>query len=170
MDPLDIQLYRVSVMALAGVASGLLFDLYRVFRWATSPKGFIVHLEDLAFWVILTPLVVFSLLVSNWVDLRLYMLIGFGAGLAVYLLLGSPAVIMLLRFVATGIARGVAAIRRGVRWIASKARAAAHRVKAFAGSLRRLTARARGTAERVSMLWERVSQPFKGGRRPPSGC
>jgi len=119
MEPLDIQFYRVSIMVLAGAATGLLLDAYRIFRWATSPRGILVHLEDLVFWLILTPVLILSLLVSNWVTLRLYMFAGFGLGLGSYLLLASPVVILALRFVVSLISR---AVRTFLRWAAALGR------------------------------------------------
>jgi spore cortex biosynthesis protein YabQ len=112
LEPLDVQFYRVSVMALAGVASGILFDVYRIFRWATSPKGLIVYVEDMVFWLVLTPLLVFSLLVSNWIGLRLYLFLGFAAGFGSYLLAASPVVLLVLKRLAGIAARVVSRSRR----------------------------------------------------------
>lgn len=167
MEPLDIQLYRVSVMILAGAATGLLLDIYRIFRWATSPRGFIVYLEDLVFWIILTPLLIFSLLVSNWVDLRLYMLIGFGLGLGSYLLLASPVVLLAFKFTIRVIERVLGAAKRVCRWLYRRAiavirrlRESSRRVTPVVRRLRSLAVRASGVAGRLRRALGRLESLF----------
>lgn len=56
---------------------------------------------DLGFWVIIAPLLAVYLLAANWGELRLYVLVGIGLGLAFYYLLISRIVIRL----ALGLAR-----------------------------------------------------------------
>ncbi|NPV71082.1 MAG: spore cortex biosynthesis protein YabQ [Firmicutes bacterium] len=142
MESLDIEIYRMSVMLLAGVAAGLLFDIYRIFRWVTSPRGIVVYLEDAIFWLVLTPLLVFALIVSNWVNLRLYAFVGFALGFAVYLVFGSPAVVLALKFVATCLIQLVRAVRQAARRACAACRSFARRVARRLKGLRKPAARA----------------------------
>ncbi|MGE5485973.1 MAG: spore cortex biosynthesis protein YabQ [Ignavibacteriales bacterium] len=155
MEPLDIQLYRVSVMALAGAAAGLLLDIYRIFRWATSPRGFLVYLEDLVFWLILTPLFIFSLLVSNWVDLRLYVFAGFGLGLGSYLLLASPVVILVFRFIVRVLERVGAAVKRAIRRVSGRALTLIRRIRSASRPDSRIARMAGAALARLRTLFHR---------------
>jgi len=91
--PLDLQLYMFCVLVLAGIGLGLVFDLYRVFRGLTRPKGYVVGLEDLLFWLVVLVFLFGALIVGNWGELRLYVFVALALGLVLYWHLASAAVI-----------------------------------------------------------------------------
>lgn len=95
MDSLSMQLYAFAITMLAGASIGLAFDLYRVIRALLRPGTLATILMDLCFWLVLAPVVVVYLLLANWGELRFYVLVGIGIGLAFYYLLISRTVIRL---------------------------------------------------------------------------
>ena len=115
MDSLDIQVYRFSVMLLAGFVAGFLLDVYRVFRWLTRPKGLVVYLEDILFWLACTPLLLFALVVSNWIELRLYAFLGTALGLGIYFSLASPLMVALLSWAGDSARQAVVVLTRKTR-------------------------------------------------------
>lgn len=80
----------------AGMAAGLVFDLYRLARRGLRPRGSGAWVLDLLFWLVVTPVVFALLLVGNWGELRFYVLVGLVAGAVLYFGLMSE---LCLRFV-----------------------------------------------------------------------
>lgn len=74
---------------LVGFLIGILFDLYRSFRYFSKPKKALSHIEDLFFWVII--ILVFFMLLVETTDgtLRGFVFIGCFCGSVLYLLLLS---------------------------------------------------------------------------------
>ena len=71
--PLDtnIQFSIILYALLAGILTGLMFDLYRIIRGSKIPKAIIV-VEDTLFWV-LAAMVIFTLLIyTNYAFLGVY--------------------------------------------------------------------------------------------------
>ncbi|MBO8141136.1 MAG: hypothetical protein H0Z37_03005 [Firmicutes bacterium] len=84
MASLIEQLQAFAVTVLGGLLMGLLFDLLRAARSGLrrgSPLGMAL---DLVYWIVLTPIMAALLLEANWGQLRLYVLVGIGTGLALY--------------------------------------------------------------------------------------
>lgn len=105
MDSLSVQLYAFVITLLAGASFGLLFDLYRLLRGWLRPGTIATVSMDLFFWVVATPVLAVYILMANWGELRLYVLIGVLLGLAFYYLIFSRLVISLLTGICTIIAR-----------------------------------------------------------------
>lgn len=121
MYSLPIQLYMVAVMLLSGIALGLAYDIYRVWRGLWRPAGYRAILGDLGFWLLATGILGFGLVVGNWGELRLYVFLGWAAGLGLYHSLVSRLVIKGLIRIAKRIARGkrrltAGLVAAGVRW------------------------------------------------------
>ncbi|MDI9419433.1 MAG: spore cortex biosynthesis protein YabQ [Bacillota bacterium] len=93
MDSLSTQLYAFALTIFAGATMGFVFDWYRLLRSWLRPGPAATFGMDLVFWVIAAPLAAVYLLMANWGELRLYVLIGISLGLAFYYLLISRAVI-----------------------------------------------------------------------------
>jgi spore cortex biosynthesis protein YabQ len=74
---------------LAGVITGVLFDLYRVFRGLENPNVVVTFLEDTLFWI-LTGIIVFIFLLStNHAYMREYVYIAIAVGVLLYMALLS---------------------------------------------------------------------------------
>ena len=80
----NIQFNIIMYALLAGVLTGLMFDLYRIVRGSKVPKVVIV-IEDMLFWI-LTAMVVFAfLLYTNYAFLGVYVYVFMLVSLALYM-------------------------------------------------------------------------------------
>lgn len=84
MEPLANQLSAFAVTLAIGVLAGFCYDYYRVLReiWGLKKTG--TYLGDMLFWIFITGLVFFLLLLGNWGVVRLYVFIGLGLGALFY--------------------------------------------------------------------------------------
>ena len=71
--PLDnnIQFSVILYALLAGILTGLMFDLYRIIRGSKVPKAIIV-IEDTLFWVLAAMIIFAFLLYTNYAFLGVY--------------------------------------------------------------------------------------------------
>lgn len=82
--PIRIQFDIVLYALLAGLLTGIMFDLYRIIRGAKVPK-FIVIIEDILFWGLAAVIVFTFLLYTNYAFLGPYVYIFMGISLLFYL-------------------------------------------------------------------------------------
>jgi spore cortex biosynthesis protein YabQ len=74
---------------LAGVLTGMLFDIYRVFRGLENPNKILTFIEDTLFWI-LTGIIVFIFLFStNYAYMRMYVYVAIALGIILYMALFS---------------------------------------------------------------------------------
>ena len=68
--PLDtnVQFSIILYALLAGILTGLMFDLYRIIRGSKVPKALIV-IEDTLFWILAAMIVFAFLLYTNYVNI-----------------------------------------------------------------------------------------------------
>lgn len=97
MQSLASQLYAFVATLVMGLAIGLLFDFYKVTKGIFRPGKILGGITDLLFWVISTLTVYFLLLIGNWGEIRLYVVIGVIIGAAVYFKLFSSGVLWVFR-------------------------------------------------------------------------
>ena len=71
---------------------GLIFDCYRILRQIWRPGLWGTSLGDLFFWLLVTSLTYFFLMLLNWGEVRFYVFLGIGIGLMIYLKLFSLSV------------------------------------------------------------------------------
>ena len=71
--PLDtnIQFSIILYALLAGILTGLMFDLYRIIRGSKVPKAIIV-IEDTLFWVLAAMIIFAFLLYKNYAFIGVY--------------------------------------------------------------------------------------------------
>ena len=67
-----------------GVFSGLFYDLFRVFRRYIKHSEFVVHAQDLLYWLIAAAFMFFVILNRYNGQIRVYFFIGFGLGMMFY--------------------------------------------------------------------------------------
>lgn len=101
--PFVDQLYAFAMTIAAGMAAGLLFDMYRLVRRGLKPRGTGAWLLDLMFWLVAAPVVFALLLVGNWGELRFYVVVGLVAGATFYFGLLSGVMIHLIAAVAASV-------------------------------------------------------------------
>lgn len=81
----DVFLY----IFLAGAAAGMFYDVIRIIRVNIKHNAWTVNVEDIAYWLIVTVLVFLFMLNKNNADIRLFAIIGFYLGMALYNLILS---------------------------------------------------------------------------------
>lgn len=96
MQSLASQFYAFIVTMLMGLTIGLLFDFYKVTKGIVRPGKIFGYIADVSFWVISTLTVFLLLLIGNWGEIRLYVVIGVLIGAAVYFKLISSGVLRVL--------------------------------------------------------------------------
>ena len=84
--PLDtnIQFSIILYALLAGILTGLMFDLYRIIRGGKVPK-FIIAIEDTLFWILAAMIIFAFLLYTNYAFLGAYVYIFMLISLGLYM-------------------------------------------------------------------------------------
>ena len=84
--PLDtnIQFSIILYALLAGILTGLMFDLYRIIRGSKVPKAIIV-LEDILFWILAAMIIFTFLLYTNYAFLGAYVYVFMLISLVLYI-------------------------------------------------------------------------------------
>lgn len=86
---IPMQFHILIFSIIAGVITGILFDLYRVFRGLENPNKIITFIEDTMFWI-LTGIIVFIFLFStNNAYMSAYVYCFLSLGIVLYILLLS---------------------------------------------------------------------------------
>jgi spore cortex biosynthesis protein YabQ len=78
---------------LAGVLTGMLFDLYRVLRGFENPNKILTFIEDTLFWILTSIIVFIFLLKTNYAYMREYVYITIALGILIYIFVLSKAFI-----------------------------------------------------------------------------
>lgn len=96
MEPVDLQFFAFFVVVLAGALLGLLFDVLRAVRGYYRLTGIWAALGDLLFWVFASAVGAAGIVLGNWGELRLFILVGLGLGLLLHYYLASHVAIRLV--------------------------------------------------------------------------
>ncbi|MDI3507961.1 MAG: hypothetical protein PWP48_471 [Clostridiales bacterium] len=83
------QTYVFGIMIICGFLVGIVYDLYRVFRWKCRPSKVIIGLLDLLFWLVTALFCFYVLFKINYAEIRFYLFLAFGGGWMCYLLVVS---------------------------------------------------------------------------------
>lgn len=67
-----------------GILIGFIYDLYKIFRKVFHPKKIATVIQDFFFWIIISLVAFYVLIISNQGALRFYNFLGFIIGGAVY--------------------------------------------------------------------------------------
>lgn len=96
MDFICRQTYMFLMACLSGLLSGFIFDVFRVKRKLVRTPDFLVNIEDILYWLIIS-IVLFSLMYySNEGELRSYILLGLIIGVIIYICIFSRYVFIIL--------------------------------------------------------------------------
>lgn len=87
--PISVQFNILIFSILAGVLTGILFDLYRVFRGLENPNKIVTFIEDTLFWILTGIIVFMFLLRTNYAYMRIYVYAAIGLGIVLYMALLS---------------------------------------------------------------------------------
>jgi hypothetical protein len=78
--PVEIQVWRVAVLVLLGIATDLVFHAYRAYRSVFTPKSFRYHLLDALVALLTLGAVGAAVFIINWGEIRLYIPISLAVG------------------------------------------------------------------------------------------
>lgn len=68
-----------------GVILAVIFDFFRILRRKGNTKNYIVYIQDIIYWIIVTFIIIMSAFITNDGELRGYMFIGYILGAIVYI-------------------------------------------------------------------------------------
>ncbi len=78
-----------------GIASGIIYDIYRALRKVTGQKRLTTALIDAVFVLIIGAVILSMLYIANKGELRLYTFVGVALGFALYMTGLSPFIIFM---------------------------------------------------------------------------
>lgn len=98
MVPLMDQFYYFALTIVIGIIAGFCYDIYKVTRGTLRLRRIGTALGDVLFWLVLTAVVFILLLLGNWGEVRLYVLLGLALGAVLYLNLFSRRTTSILQW------------------------------------------------------------------------
>lgn len=96
--PANVQLYFFLTTIIAGLAVGIMFDIYKNIRGFDNPGKLVTIISDLLFWILAAILIFIFFLYSNYGYLRYNSFIGLIIGLYVYFRFISKAITKALKW------------------------------------------------------------------------
>lgn len=102
ISSVEAQFLSLLISVFAGIALGVLFDLYRTINFFTRPKKLFLYIMDLLFWIVTGGAVFFILLRADFAELRIYTFAGIIIGVAIYFKLFTAYVLKLYRWIIYG--------------------------------------------------------------------
>lgn len=99
ISSVEAQFLSILISVFAGIALGILFDLYRTINFFTRPNKFFLYIMDLLFWIVTGGAVFFILLRADFAELRIYTFAGIIIGVAIYFKLFTAYVLKLYRWI-----------------------------------------------------------------------
>lgn len=86
---IETQFNLILYSILAGILTGILFDIYRLIRGFENPDRIVTFIEDILFWVFAGLLVFIFLLYTGYVYVGVHLYLYIALGLYIYLKLVS---------------------------------------------------------------------------------
>lgn len=90
-----------------GLVTGFIYDIYRTIRYLSKPKKIITYLGDLIFWMIAASIFIFTLIKSNWGEIRGYIFLAFFLGNFIYIRVFSPYIYPICIKFSRGVGRSI---------------------------------------------------------------
>ncbi len=87
------QAYLFLIFTLNGILIGFLFDFFRILRKSFKTTNFITYVEDIIFWILTGLSIIFFMYNFSDGNLRLFIFLGLGFGIILYMLTLSRAII-----------------------------------------------------------------------------
>ena len=79
------QAYLFLVFSMTGVATGILFDFFRILRRTIKTSNFITYIEDVLFWILTGLLILYNIWYFNNGEIRIFMFWGMILGVLIYM-------------------------------------------------------------------------------------
>ena len=105
--PVNTQLFYFLSTIIAGIAVGVLFDIYRVLLIYNNPNKILLAISDVLYWILCAFITFTIFLRANNGNLRYYTFIGIIFGLFLYFKLASKKFIIAIRNVIFIIIKGL---------------------------------------------------------------
>ncbi|KEI00734.1 spore cortex biosynthesis protein YabQ [Clostridium botulinum] len=83
--PIHSQFNLIFYSVLAGVLTGVLFDIYRILRGFENPNKILTFIEDILFWIFTGILVFIFLLYTGHVYVGIYLYLYIALGIYIYM-------------------------------------------------------------------------------------
>ena len=83
------QLTNFIYFIITGMLLGIIFDIFRILRRSFKTSDIITNIQDIIFGLITGVIILSSIFLFNNGELRLYLFLGIGFGIAIYMLLIS---------------------------------------------------------------------------------
>lgn len=99
MISLSQETYILLATIYGGILIAFIYDLYKIFRKIFHPKKIATFIQDFLFWLIISVVAFYVLIMSNQGALRFYNFLGFLIGAFAYTWLLSDAIIKTLLFI-----------------------------------------------------------------------
>lgn len=145
--PVDIQIWRLSVLALVGVGSDLLFQFYRAYRSVFKPRKIGYHLLDMLVALVTIGAIGAVVFLVNRGEMRMYVPVSVAAGFLTGNVLAGEAAYKGSRAL-------FLQVRRALRWVRRNTVEPAHR------ALRR-------GRDWIRQAFARMDDPSGPGELPP---
>ena len=81
------------IFTIEGIIIGLIFDIFRILRKSFKTTDIVTYIEDILFWLITGILILYTIFVFNYGEIRFFMFVGIFLGAMLYMLLISRYVI-----------------------------------------------------------------------------
>lgn len=152
------QVHTFAITLLTGALLGILFDLYRVTSNRLSIRGAMTMVTDFIYWVVATLVVIGSLVFANWLELRMYVLIGLLCGAVTYFQWISRYVLVMIVRLFAGISKLATCLWQGFCFAVIKPLCFLFRLILFP-----ITA----SRKPLAKGWHRVKQWIPRKKKPP---
>lgn len=81
------------IFTIEGIIIGLIFDIFRILRRSFKTADIVTYIEDILFWLITGILILYTIFVFNYGEIRFFMFVGIFLGAMLYMLLISRYII-----------------------------------------------------------------------------
>ncbi len=87
------QTYVFLSSVLVGVVLAIIFDIFRILRRKGNTPNYVVYIQDVFYWIIVTFVIIMSAFITNDGELRGYMFIGYILGAVIYVVTFSSHIL-----------------------------------------------------------------------------
>lgn len=112
MPSIQEQTHLFLITVLTGVALGLLYDGFRIFRKAIPHFDLITNIEDLLYWILVAISIFYILFNKNYGEIRGFAFLGAILGVMLYFLVCSPWIMKISDMIIKVISKGIGLLIR----------------------------------------------------------
>lgn len=155
----NLQIYYFLSTVIAGIAVGIMFDIYRVIIGFNNPSRILTAISDVLFWLLCSCTVFVFFLYTNNGDLRYYTFVGLALGIIFYFKIISKRFIIILRSITYGIMKCarilVILILYPIKYILYLIKFILYKVKSLIKGIAKKTQKESAIEKKERNLWKR---------------